>query len=422
MQADEFAGRTMGSGSRDHEVVDRLRLLESAIGRVAAAEDPGEFAVLLSAEAHGIAAASVTVFVRGVDGLADVEARDGVVVDLRDAAMPDLSVLEPPGTTCDDAGPPFGHPLIQRLPLVDGRRVVGTMIVEYPVAGRDPDEDRLSLVHALAAAAGSLAGRIRERAERHVTGNLESARPSDAARAERLRIARELHDGLIQSLYGMGLLIRTQAERTDLPERGRQTMARWVRRIDGLVDEATAYISDLEGRGDALIDLGAGIDAIAEEAAAAGLDVSTEVNSTDDSHLSGEVCHELLVVAREAASNAIRHASAHRLAIRVEVDPVASTVTLTVDDDGAGFEPARHRPGGHGLDNIASRAAALKGSLDVISRRQAGTRVRLRVPMHPPELTRSAAADNCPGAAGTVVAPMSASRGSAESPAGDGHV
>jgi signal transduction histidine kinase len=275
--------------------------------------------------------------------------------------------------------------VVQRLPLNYDRRVVGSLTVVFPDGCAEPGEEKLALVRALAATTGLLIGRQRDRLQRRSgLANHDRTRPSDAGRAERVRIARELHDGLIQSLYGIGLLIRTQAERTDLPEKGRLRMQGWVRRIDGLVEEATAYIAGLEVRGDALVDLGAGIDAIAEEAAAAGLDVSTEVSSSDDARLSSEARRELLIVAREAASNAIRHARAHRLALHVEIDPSTETATLTVDDDGIGFEPALHRLGGHGLDNMAARAATLKGSLDVLSRRSAGTRVRLRIPMRAP--------------------------------------
>ena len=383
----ELAHRADATPARDRDVADALRRLETAIARAAGADDPGRLAALLSAEAHDIAAATVTVVIQGADR-SSFEARDGVLVDRAPARAariaapgrePVVATFAEGDVALEDLPAPAA---VQRLPLVDGGKVVGAMVVEYAAGGGVPDEEKLALVRALAAAVGPTAGRLLERGSREAERG-DAARPSDAARAERTRIARELHDGLIQSLYGMGLLIRTQAERTDLPERGRLRMQGWVRRIDSLVDEATAYIGDLEGRGDALIDLGAGIDAIAEEAAAAGLDVSTEVNSTDDTHLPPEISHELLGVAREAASNTIRHAGARRLAIRVEVDPSADTVTLTIDDDGGGFEPAIHRPGGHGLDNMAARAAALKGSLDVISRRYAGTRVRLRVPLRP---------------------------------------
>jgi two-component sensor histidine kinase len=362
-----------------------LDRLESAISQAAGARTLVELVAVLSLEArYLVGAESVAVTALGADGRPSAEARDGRPEEGpgrpfgRDGG-PGEQVSAESAPTMPVPGPPQ---TVQRLPLIDGGIVVGSMSIAYPDDCRDPGPERLALVRSLAAAAGPIIGRQRDRIGLVQSGgSVTQPRPSDGVRAERMRIARELHDGLIQSLYGMGLLIRTQAERTDLPERGRQTMSRWVRRIDGLIEEATAYVAGLEARGIGLADLGAGIDAIAEEAAAAGLDVSTDVSSTDDARLSSEVSRELLIVAREAASNTVRHAQAHRLAVHVEMDPAADTVTLTVDDDGVGFEPARHRSGGHGLDNMAARAAASKGSLDVLSRRGAGTRVRLQMPM-----------------------------------------
>jgi signal transduction histidine kinase len=366
------------------ELTDELDRLESAISQAAGARTQDELVTVLSREARYLAAAeyaAVTAF--SADHHPGVEARDNRPIAGSDPVLgrgagPGEQLSAESAATMAAAGKPHA---VQRLPLIDGGIVVGSMTVAYPDDRRDPGPERLALVRALAAAAGPIVGRQRDRIGLVPSvGDILQPLPSEGVRAERLRIARELHDGLIQSLYGLGLLIRTQAERTDLPERGRQTMSRWVRRIDGLVEEATTYVAGLEARGIGLADLGAGIDAIAEEAAAAGLDVSTEVSSTDDAQLSTEVSRELLIVAREAASNAIRHARANRLALHVEIDPAADSVTLTVDDDGIGFEPARPS-GGHGLDNMAARAAASKGSLDVLSRRGAGTRVRLQMPM-----------------------------------------
>jgi signal transduction histidine kinase len=367
------------------ELTDELDRLESAISLAAGARTQDELVAVLSREARYFAGAeSVAVTAFSADHHPGAEARDGRAIGrsvpvFGRGAGPGEELSAESAPTMTAAGEPQA---VQRLPIVDGGIVVGSMTASYPAGCQDPGPERLALVRALAAAAGPIIGRQRNQIGlAPASGEAVQPLASDGARAERMRIARELHDGLIQSLYGIGLLIRTQAERTDLPERGRQRMSSWVQRIDGLVEEATAYVAGLEARGTGLVDLGAGIDAIAEEAAAAGLDVSTEVRSTDGTRLSNEVSRELLIVARESASNAIRHAQAHRLAVHIEMDPASDTVTLTVDDDGVGFEPARHRSGEHGLDNMATRAAAVGGSLDVLSLRSAGTRIRLRMPM-----------------------------------------
>ncbi len=361
----------------------RIEELEPAVVQASIAASLDELAIVISREARNLAsAASAEVVAFAADGGGRAEATNGHLLvssrraDGKEAGRRATSILEGPARSEVPC-------LVQRLPMSDRGQVVGSLTVSYAQGQPEPDDRRLALVRTYAAIAGTLIGRQRDLDDRSPAAR-GAVRRSNAGRAERMRIARELHDGVIQSLYGLGLLIRTQAERTDLPEKGRRRMAGWVSRIDGLVEEATAYVAELEVRGDALVDLGAGIDAIAEEAAAAGLDVSTEVSSSEDATLSTAVRRELLIVAREAASNAIKHARAHRLALHVEIDPSTQTATLTVDDDGVGFEPALHRQGGHGLDNMAARAAALKGSLDVLSRRSAGTRVRLRVPLRVP--------------------------------------
>jgi two-component system NarL family sensor kinase len=345
--------------------VERLRALASAAERVVEAATTDEIAAVLSREAASLAGVSeATVTFESADGHPSTAARRGDRVDGGRVAV-SLPV-----------GPPdCPHGVIA---LVAGPREA------------DPGEDAVALVRVLAAAAD---GRLQALADRCGAGSpaeVRSAGGSDAERgvlerdasAERRRIARDLHDGLIQSLYGLGLVIRAQAERIDIPERGRTTMLAWVERIDRLVGEARTYVGDLEAGGDAVAELGAGLDAIAESAAAAGLDVSTEVRATEQVRPDDEVRRTILQVAREAVSNAVRHARASQVLMRVEVDPGTDTVVLTVEDDGVGFEPAAQCLGGYGLRNMAARAAALGGSLDVVSRPHAGARIRLRVGLH----------------------------------------
>ncbi|MGZ8513831.1 MAG: sensor histidine kinase [Candidatus Limnocylindrales bacterium] len=287
-----------------------------------------------------------------------------------------------------------GQPLLglTEFRVTQARRVLATVRLTAPggdrgtlaILGGDddalPDVASLSLLGPFAAAAGGIAERLSASGHRGMTmsGPDHGIVEHDAS-AERRRIARELHDGLIQSLYGTGLLIRAQVNRTDIPMRGRDTMRKWVERIDRVIDEARAYVDELEESGDAVAELGSGLDAIAEEAAGAGLDVSTEVTATEHVRPTPDVRREVLRVAHEAVANVVRHAAAQKVALRVEVDPTTDLVQLTVEDDGVGFDPAGGLPTGHGLRNMMSRASALGGDLDVVSRPGAGTRVRLRV-------------------------------------------
>lgn len=287
-----------------------------------------------------------------------------------------------------------GQPLLGLTEFrgTQARRVLATVRLTAPggdrgilaILGGDddavPDAASLALLGPFGAAAGGIAERLPAAGRRPtpLSGPDHGVVEHDAS-AERRRIARDLHDGLIQSLYGTGLLIRAQVNRTDIPDRGRETMRKWVDRIDRVIDEARAYVDELEESGDAVAELGSGLDAIAEEAAAAGLDVSTEVTATEHVRPTPDVRREILRVASEAVANVVRHAAAQKVALRVEMDPATDLVQLTVDDDGIGFDPAGGLPTGHGLRNMMSRAIALGGDLDVVSRPGGGTRVRLRV-------------------------------------------
>ena len=296
-----------------------------------------------------------------------------------------------PGLTVDG---PSCRPLLRLTGFRahQARHVLAT--VRLPAAGGDrgilailggdddprPDAESMRSLGPLAAAAGGIADRLLAAgpAAASASGPTNGTVERDAS-AERRRIARELHDGLIQSLYGTGLLIRAHVNRTDIPIRGRDTMRTWVERIDRVIDEARDYVDQLEESRDAVAELGSGLDAIAEEAVATGLDVSTEVTATEHVRPSADVRREVLQVAHEAVSNVIRHAAAGKVGLRVEMDPATDLIQLTVEDDGIGFDPAGGLPTGHGLRNMMSRAIALGGDLDVVSRPGAGTRVRLRV-------------------------------------------
>jgi signal transduction histidine kinase len=103
-----------------------------------------------------------------------------------------------------------------------------------------------------------------------------------------------------------------------------------------------------------------------------------------DERLSPEAGHELVQIAREAVSNVARHSGASRatLAVRVEGD----SAVLRVEDDGAGFDPARRPGSSHfGLANLRDRAAAIAGSLTIDSEPGKGARIIVRLPIAPSE-------------------------------------
>ncbi|HJP88845.1 MAG TPA: GAF domain-containing sensor histidine kinase [Candidatus Limnocylindrales bacterium] len=205
---------------------------------------------------------------------------------------------------------------------------------------------------------------------------------------ERLRISRDLHDGIIQSIYAVSLSLE---DVLDLIESDR---AEAEARVDRAIDRLHTAIGDIRGfitgLGVGLGD-GAGLRHALEAMAAdllggTGIDVSVDVRGASelDARLPPEANHELLQIAREAVSNVARHSGARRASLSLVV--ADDEAVLRIEDDGAGFDPEEKRGSGHfGLANLRDRAAGVGGTLDIQSEPANGTRIIVRLPLAPTE-------------------------------------
>lgn len=197
---------------------------------------------------------------------------------------------------------------------------------------------------------------------------------------EKIRLGRDLHDGIIQSLYATGLNVETaralvktrpdEAEqRLDQMRSGLNTTIRDVRaylvglapenlRRAGFAQALAASITELNAGRDTRLDV-----AIDDEAAAL---------------LQPEQTIEALQIAREAVSNALRHGRATAVTLRLARSD--RELTLLVQDNGTGFDPAG-AAAGHGLANMRARAAKLGATVQVTSAPGQGTRVLATLPL-----------------------------------------
>jgi signal transduction histidine kinase len=192
-----------------------------------------------------------------------------------------------------------------------------------------------------------------------------SARARVAVLDDRRRLARELHDGVVQELA----YIRAEAATLpdELASRGKILSA-----CDRALDEARAAIQALGRPGDE--PLGFMLHRAARELAERyGIELEVEVD--DSITARAEQKHALLRIAREAVSNAVRHGDARRLSLTLCRQ--GERQQLTIRDDGRGFDLARtaSSPGGYGLTSMRDRARALPGSFDVRAERGEGTQV-----------------------------------------------
>ncbi len=192
-----------------------------------------------------------------------------------------------------------------------------------------------------------------------------SARERVAVLDDRRRLARELHDGVVQELAFI------RAESHSIPS-GLASRSRILEACDRALDEARAAIQALGRPGDE--PLGFMLHRAAQELAER-YGIELEVDVDDSITARAEQKHALLRIAREAVSNAVRHGNAHRLSVSLCRD--GDRQQLMIRDDGGGFDPARtvSAPGGYGLTSMRDRAQALPGSFDVRAERGAGTQV-----------------------------------------------
>jgi signal transduction histidine kinase len=200
--------------------------------------------------------------------------------------------------------------------------------------------------------------------------------------AERTRIARDLHDTLLQSLAGVSLQldgISKQAARN--PDKTPSLIARVREQVDSAFREARVKVWNL--RSPSLEDQGleGALRQLVERigpATTARCDVAV---SGEPRPCSPDIEEELLRIAQEAANNANRHAQASE--IRIALDYSANSLTLCISDDGRGFdfEEGYGKPGHWGLKNMQERAAQVRGTCKITTAAGQGTQIEVRVPL-----------------------------------------
>jgi signal transduction histidine kinase/ligand-binding sensor domain-containing protein len=199
---------------------------------------------------------------------------------------------------------------------------------------------------------------------------------------ERTRIARELHDTLLQSLAGVSLqLDGISKQAATAPERMSSLIAHVREQVDYCFREARIKVwnlrsPSLEGQGLAA--------ALREFVERVGPTTKARCEFTVSGGLrpcSPEVEEELLRIAQEAANNANRHAQASE--IRIALEYSVNSLTLSVSDDGRGFDfEEGYRKSGHwGLKNIEERTAQIRGISKITTAVGRGTKIEVHVPL-----------------------------------------
>ena len=202
---------------------------------------------------------------------------------------------------------------------------------------------------------------------------------------DKIRLGRNLHDGLVQTLYATGLVLETAAQRlTSSPsdpaeaarllDRAKATLNAAIREARDTIGGLTPDALDNQSFADAVAALLDHLDAGRQSERHVALDPALPVFS--------EPAHtELLQIIRESVSNALRHGRATRLDLGFTPLP-DGRLRLTLHDNGNGFDPEAVTRG-HGLDNLAARARTLCAALVIDSSPGRGATITVTLPVPP---------------------------------------
>ena len=267
-------------------------------------------------------------------------------------------------------GFPPGHPAMTSFlgtPIRVGDRVYGNLYLTDKIGADEFTRDDEVVIEALAVAAGIAVENAR----------LHQRAGEVAVYEDRDRLARDLHDGVIQRLFAIGLslqgLAATPAGRPVSP-----ALDAAIADIDETIRQVRATIFELGGAGNGR-GIRAHVLALAEELQpVVGFDVPVEFTGAVDTAVTDSVADQLLPTLREALTNIGRHAGASRARIRLSM--VGRYCRMEVSDNGKGFADARATDGGMGLLNMRHRAEGLGGTFEVTHPAQGGTTVVWQVP------------------------------------------
>ncbi|HVA09542.1 MAG TPA: GAF domain-containing sensor histidine kinase, partial [Acidimicrobiales bacterium] len=275
------------------------------------------------------------------------------------------------GSHPDSFGFPPNHPPMTSflgVPIKVRGAVYGNLYLTEKLGWSEFTRDDEALVEALALAAGIAIENAR----------LHRRVQESAVHEDRDRVARDLHDTVIQRLFAVTLSLQSMAgaaEETGMADR----LGKAVSDLDATIRQVRSTVYEL------------GLDAIDEGLRASvlslvrelhpvvGFDVPVSFDGPVDSAITDNLAEHLLAAIREALTNIGRHAKATEASVVLRVRE--GNCQLLVRDNGRGMSDAARSEGGHGLVNLRRRAEKLHGRFTVESSTMGGTLLTWEVPV-----------------------------------------
>jgi signal transduction histidine kinase len=252
------------------------------------------------------------------------------------------------------------------VPLSGGGKALGTLIAVNRVGRAGFDTATVALTGAFA---GQAAVALQLAAARQAERQL-------AVYEDRDRIARDLHDHVIQRLFASGMALEGMTRQVGSPVL-QTKLQRTVDDLDQTIREIRSTIFALQGGPEETAGMHLRLVAVVGDVTAdRGISPTLSVSGLVDTLVPDEIANHALAVVREALSNLIRHASARTASVAVSAD---DTLRIEVTDDGVGMPDGGRRSG---LSNLADRATALGGTMRIEPGPDGrGTRLLWEVPL-----------------------------------------
>jgi signal transduction histidine kinase len=279
--------------------------------------------------------------------------------------------LELLGTHPDSSGFPPGHPPMSSflgVPIKVRDEVYGNLYLTDKRGASSFTPDDEALVEALALAAGMAIENYR----------LHQQVQQAAVFEDRARLARDLHDTVIQHLYAIGLSLQSMSAAAEAEGMG-DRLGSVVTDIDETIRQVRSSIYELGSTDDDTGVRAQVLFLVRSLNSVVGSEVQVSFDGPIDTAISDEVCDHLLATIREALTNVGRHAQATRATLTMRVG--AGVCRLEVSDNGRGPQLSTGSEGGLGLVNLRRRAEGLHGTMLLETSPTGGTTLVWQVPV-----------------------------------------
>ena len=271
----------------------------------------------------------------------------------------------------DTVGFPPGHPPMSSflgVPIVIRGETYGNLYLTDKIGWSEFTEDDLELAEALAVAAGTVIQNVR----------LHALQQAAAVHEDHERLARDLHDRVIQRIFGAGLMLQGMTGGVvpdELPER----LSAVIGELDEGIRELRSTIFALEMGGNERGIRSQLTELIRDLRGMVDVEITLRFDGPVDSAISLPVSEHIAAVVRESIMNIEKHA--HATAATVLLSAHGTLCRLQVTDNGHGLPADWPLTGGRGLANIESRAESLDGTLAIRSAPGGGTTLDWQVPV-----------------------------------------